>query len=199
MPSTIPPPPSDWHKCQTTHGTTIDGTFVAFKMPITGTDWDIPDVLEAFPDLNLVITLETINETDMNYYQIDQFKDQNVEHISCWMKPGKIPEEWFVERFFNVIDEILETNPNALIGVHDVNGINRTGYMICRYLIEKRGWNPQNAIDAFENARGEKMEKTGKYHKCIQDLLNRKSLSALWLVQCAYYCFLVGKYIPKFD
>ena len=87
---------------------------------------------------------------------------------------------------------------DSLIGVHCVHGVNRTGYMICRYLIEKRGWNPQNAIDAFENARGEKMEKNGKYHKCIQDLLNRKSLSALWLVQCAYYCFLVGKYIPKF-
>ena len=109
----VPEIPKKWIECKTTHGTPIDGTFVAFKMPITCTDWDIPDVLEAFPDLNLVITLETINETDMNYYQIDQFKDQNVAHISCWMKPGKIPEEWFVERFFNVIDEILETNPNT--------------------------------------------------------------------------------------
>jgi len=42
---------------------------------------------------------------------------------------------------------------------------------------EKRGWNPKAAMDAFENARGEKMEKMGKYSKCIQDLKDRTSLS----------------------
>ena len=128
-----------------------------------------------FPNLKLVITLQT----DMKFYQVDQFKEQKVEHVSCFITPGKIPKEWVVEKFFNAtVDEILKTDRSALIGVHDVNGINRTGYMICRYLIEKRGWNPQEAMDAFENARGEKMEKTGKYVKCIQDLKNRKSLSA---------------------
>ena len=112
----------------------------------------------------------------MDYYQVDQFTNQNVQHVSCWTKPGKVPDQWLVERFFNAVDEILNNDPNALIGVHDVNGINRTGYMICRYLIEKRGWNPQEAMDAFNNTRGEKMETAGKYRKCIQDLKERTSL-----------------------
>ena len=171
------PIPKDWNLCKTAYGTTLDGTFVAFKMPINATNWDVPDVLEAFPDIKLVITLQTINQTLMDYYQVDQFTNQNVQHVSCWTKPGKVPDQWLVERFFNAVDEILNNDPNALIGVHDVNGINRTGYMICRYLIQRRGWNPQEAMDAFNNTRGEKMETTGKYRKCIQDLNERTSLN----------------------
>ena len=172
----VPEIPIKWFECKTTHGTPIDGTFVAFKMPITGTDWDIPDVLEAFPDLKMVITLQF----DMGYYQKDQFKDQ--QYVYCPMsstnnKSKQIPRKKDVKKFFNAVDKILKTNPNALIGVHDVKGINRTGYMICRYLIEKRGWDPKEAMDAFENARGENMEKAGKYSKCIQDLKERTSLS----------------------
>ena len=174
----VAPIPKDWNLCRTTHGTTLDGTFVAFKMPINGKNWDVPDVLEAFPDIKLVITLQTINQTLMDYYQVDQFTNQNVQHVSCWTKPGKVPDQWLVERFFNAVDEILNNDPNALIGVHDVNGINRTGYMICRYLIERRGWNPQEAMDAFNNTRGEKMETTGKYRKCIQDLEERTLLGS---------------------
>ncbi|KAK2501706.1 hypothetical protein MC885_007411, partial [Smutsia gigantea] len=33
-----------------------------------------------------------------------------------------------------------------LIGVHCTNGINRTGYLICRYLIDVEGWDPDTAI-----------------------------------------------------
>ena len=164
--------PDDWKMCKTTHGTPIDGTFVAFKMPITGKNWDVPDVLKAFPDLKMVITLQ-YNTRD--YYQEDLFKDQKV--VYCPMNSKTIPKEEKVTEFFYEVDEILKTDPNALIGVHDVNGINRTGYMICRYLIEKRGWNPKEAIKAFEKARGEKMEKHGKYVKCIQDLRDRTLLS----------------------
>ena len=45
------PIPKDWNLCRTTHGSTLDGTFVAFKMPINATNWDVPDVLEALPNI----------------------------------------------------------------------------------------------------------------------------------------------------
>ena len=41
--------------------------------------------------------------------------------------------------YFKILD--------ALIGVHCTHGVNRTGYLICRYLIEKMDWDPQKAID----------------------------------------------------
>ena len=37
--------------------------------------------------------------------------------------------------------------PDSLIGVHCPHGLNRTGYMICRYLIQKLKWEPKKAID----------------------------------------------------
>ena len=39
---------------------------------------------------------------------------------------------------FNFID--------GLIGVHCTHGVNRTGYLICRYLIERLDWTPNDAI-----------------------------------------------------
>ena len=76
---------------------------------------------------------------------------------------------------------MLAKNPKALIGVHCLYGLNRTGYMICRYLIEMKGWAPKDAIDAFEDARGETMKNTGKYKICIDDLKNRKYSMEDWL------------------
>ncbi|XP_064125613.1 RNA/RNP complex-1-interacting phosphatase-like isoform X2 [Loxodonta africana] len=49
---------------------------------------------------------------------------------------------------------LLAYHKDKLIGVHCTNGINRTGYLICRYLIDVEGWDPDTAIQAFGEARG---------------------------------------------
>lgn len=36
---------------------------------------------------------------------------------------------------------------------YDIVGLNRTGYMICSYLIEKEGWAPTSAVKAFMTNR----------------------------------------------
>ena len=41
---------------------------------------------------------------------------------------------------------IIFTFSDGLIGVHCTHGVNRTGYLICRYLIDKLHWEPENAI-----------------------------------------------------
>ena len=43
--------------------------------------------------------------------------------------------------------------PFPSIGVHCHYGYNRTGFFICSYLIEKRGWKVQDAIDEFKSKR----------------------------------------------
>uniref|UniRef100_A0A914H1V8 RDD domain-containing protein n=1 Tax=Globodera rostochiensis TaxID=31243 RepID=A0A914H1V8_GLORO len=45
-------------------------------------------------------------------------------------------------------------NDGRLVGVHCTHGLNRTGYLICRYLIEELGWSADNAIEGFRVARG---------------------------------------------
>ena len=58
----------------------------------------------------------------------------NFESIKLYIYVNVKFKEWF-----NISD--------ALIGVHCTHGVNRTGYLICRYLIEKMDWDPQKAID----------------------------------------------------
>jgi len=43
---------------------------------------------------------------------------------------------------------------NGLVAVHCAHGLNRTGYLICRYLIQKCGVEPREAVARFNDARG---------------------------------------------
>jgi len=64
-----------------------------------------------------------------------------------------------IGRFFKAVNEMLSHKKDALIGVHCTHGVNRTGYLICRYLIEKLNWEPQKAIDEFNFNRGHPIER----------------------------------------
>lgn len=44
--------------------------------------------------------------------------------------------------------------------MHCLHGINRTGYMICAYLIKVNKLTSEEAINSFEIARGHKIECT---------------------------------------
>ena len=54
-----------------------------------------------------------------------------------------------------------------MIGVHSTHGVNRCGYLICRYLIEKLNWPAQKAIDEFNKSRGHQIE----HKNYIDDLI----------------------------
>lgn len=58
-----------------------------------------------------------------------------------------------------LIDFISSLFSDILLGVHCSNGVNRSGYLICRYLIDSLGWNSHEAIAAFESARGYTIER----------------------------------------
>ncbi|KAF6029133.1 DUSP11 [Bugula neritina] len=50
-------------------------------------------------------------------------------------------------------------NRNAVVGVHCTHGLNRTGYLICKYLIEHENMDPEEAINLFNVCRGHDMER----------------------------------------
>ena len=58
------------------------------------------------------------------------------------------------------------SSQDAVIGVHCTHGVNRTGYLVCRYLIQKMGWDPEAAIAGFSAARGHPIER----QNYLQDL-----------------------------
>ena len=72
------------------------------------------------------------------YYNPKYFVDQDIEYQKVFVPGKQVPNSKCVEQFFKVVDKFLEENEEneKLIGVHCTHGLNRTGYMICRYMIE---------------------------------------------------------------
>ncbi|OXB74804.1 UNVERIFIED_CONTAM: hypothetical protein H355_000064 [Colinus virginianus] len=67
-----------------------------------------------------------------------------------------------------------ECQSNKLIGVHCTHGLNRTGYLVCRYLIDVEGMEPNAAIELFNRARGHPIERMNY----IEDLQRRSGMNS---------------------
>jgi len=63
------------------------------------------------------------------------------------------PSEEIVQQFFKEVDV------GGLVAVHCAHGLNRTGYLICRYLIQKCNVEPREAVARFNEARGFPMKR----------------------------------------
>ena len=67
-----------------------------------------------------------------------------------------MPDKWVVDNFYMAVEGMVG---DKLIGVHCTHGLNRTGYLICRYMVEMKGVEPEVAIQAFDLARGHRQER----------------------------------------
>ena len=56
---------------------------------------------------------------------------------------------------FDLIDNFRVENPDAFIGIHCTHGFNRTGFIICSYMVERCNWYVGDAIAAFAAARND--------------------------------------------
>uniref|UniRef100_A0A0K0DHC8 TYR_PHOSPHATASE_2 domain-containing protein n=1 Tax=Angiostrongylus cantonensis TaxID=6313 RepID=A0A0K0DHC8_ANGCA len=94
--------------------------------------------------VDLTNTDRYYNKTEWSVYGIKYLK------MNC---PGhEVNErEDIVEDFVSAVDEFVNDSTNAekLIGVHCTHGLNRTGYLICRYLIDRMGWTAARAISGI--------------------------------------------------
>ncbi|CAI2348415.1 unnamed protein product [Caenorhabditis sp. 36 PRJEB53466] len=182
--------PKDWTKFAPLGDVIPRTRFVVFKTPINSplstriekeqrfTTSDLfRKIGERGQYLGLVVDL---TDTD-RYYDKEDITGLCIQYekVNC---PGRgfIERDECVESFNQAIQEYTDKceDKEALIGVHCTNGINRCGYLICRFLIERLGWSSHEAIDAFEQARGYSIEK-GAYvmalHKAAKDSRNKRA------------------------
>lgn len=158
--------PKDWTKYSTL-GTVIPRTrFIVFKTPLNDRlltrvakddRFNVSHLLRSLAErgqhLGLVVDL---TDTD-RYYDKSDIEGMCIEYekINC---PGRgfIENEDHVESFNSAVQQYIEKceDSEALIGVHCTHGVNRSGYLICRFLIERLGWSSHEALEAFERARG---------------------------------------------
>eukprot|EP00112_Aurelia_sp_Birch-Aquarium-sp1_P009984 Seg2155.2 transcript_id=Seg2155.2/GoldUCD/mRNA.D3Y31 product="RNA/RNP complex-1-interacting phosphatase" protein_id=Seg2155.2/GoldUCD/D3Y31 len=77
------------------------------------------------------------------------------------------------QQFVDTVNNFMkDAHPETLIGVHCTHGLNRTGYLICRYMIEEKNFEPDAAIEAFNKARGHEME---KYMDALRDIWKERT------------------------
>lgn len=90
---------------------------------------------------------------DIPPYSPNTFKF--VKYYKCATVSKVVPDLGSIRRFIRLIDDILESTDieDPLIVVHCHYGFNRTGFLICCYLIEKLGWSVQEAVDGYKMAK----------------------------------------------
>ncbi|XP_064093540.1 RNA/RNP complex-1-interacting phosphatase-like isoform X3 [Macrobrachium nipponense] len=150
-------------------GRQIPGTrFICFKVPLRveivqnavsrGAEWFCPRTLmDHCHNLGIIVDL---TNTD-RYYNSSDFTSQGIKHIKIPTMGKVVPSPKVFKQFFKTVHRFLEENKEneKLIGVHCTHGLNRTGYLVCRYMIEHLGVPPDQAISDFNSARGHDQER----------------------------------------
>ncbi|KAK0395593.1 hypothetical protein QR680_001346 [Steinernema hermaphroditum] len=164
--------PDKWRNYECTGKRLSSARFVAFKTPLDKTYFeDNPE--EAGPSsewftvenclrrlhaegvtLGMVIDLTSSDK----YYKSSEFEKHDIEHVKIKCR-GHVGDKE-KDRFQKVVNRFLRHNESneKVIGVHCAHGLNRTGYMICLYLMECNGMKPADAVAEFEAARGHTIE-----------------------------------------
>lgn len=161
-------------------GERIPGTrFICMKVPLR--EYFLKD-LEDHEKFNCTKALETAGEKGHNlglvidlsysrkYYDPMEFESKNVLHKKIYVPGQQLPPPSIVDEFSNAVTKFERENEHNddLIAVHCTHGLNRTGYIVCRHLIDRKLFNPQDAIEAFNKARGHSIEREAY----VQDLLS---------------------------
>ncbi|XP_051794487.1 RNA/RNP complex-1-interacting phosphatase isoform X7 [Acanthochromis polyacanthus] len=151
-------------------GKRLHGTrFIAFKVPLKQAlnrqlspsdvfgHWDLLDALQKQnQELGLIIDLTFTSR----YYRLTDVP-QSLLCVKIFTAGHEVPNDETILSFKRSVQKFLRENQDndKLIGVHCTHGLNRTGYLICRYLIDVDGMDPSEALQLFNSSRGHDMER----------------------------------------
>ncbi|XP_029940081.1 RNA/RNP complex-1-interacting phosphatase isoform X2 [Salarias fasciatus] len=161
-------------------GNRLDGTrFIAFKVPLKQaltrqlpssrafSHWDLLDALNRQnQEVGLIIDLTNT----ARYYRL-QDVPESLLVVRIRTAGHQVPSNAAILSFKRTVRKFLQDNGDndLLIGVHCTHGLNRTGYLICRYLIDVDGVDPDQAMQreflpqlgspVFNSSRGHDIER----------------------------------------
>uniref|UniRef100_A0A8C5C4M5 mRNA-capping enzyme n=1 Tax=Gadus morhua TaxID=8049 RepID=A0A8C5C4M5_GADMO len=99
------------------------------------------------------------------FYDRNDIEKDGIKYVKLQCKGhGESPSKETTEMFITLCEHFLTKNPTELIGVHCTHGFNRTGFLICAYLVEKLDWSVEAAVAAFTLSRAPGIYK-GEYLK----------------------------------
>lgn len=155
-----------WKKCSNM-GRVLDDLFLPIKVPLRNSlNENMPpplrfgwqDVFQRHHNIGLVVDLTKTTR----YYAPETLTNARIEYAKIFVEGhGSMPPRHQVTQFCDIVDTFLakDSSRGRVVIVHCTHGLNRTGYMICKYLILRRNVPPERAIHMFESARGERMER----------------------------------------
>ncbi|XP_041666754.1 RNA/RNP complex-1-interacting phosphatase-like [Cheilinus undulatus] len=151
-------------------GKRLHGTrFIAFKVPLKQSlicqlpsrdvfgPWELLDALsEENQELGLIIDLTFTTR----YYKLQDLPE-SLMFVKILTAGHEVPSDKTILSFKRAVRNFLRENADndKLIGVHCTHGLNRTGYLICRYLIDVDGMDPKEAVQLFNSSRGHDIER----------------------------------------
>lgn len=155
--------------------------FICFKAPLELSQPQLdtikldnqltPDLLlEHVPNLGLIIDLTEATK----FYNPDFFIEKGIEHRKIRIRGKILVPRKKHEEFAKAVTKFLLQNSTKLIGVHCTHGCNRTGLLLCTFLVEHCKFSPGQAIEYFETARGHNIERSN-YVQAINDLSSNVS------------------------
>lgn len=166
-----------WQEC-TKVGTPLPGTsIIPVKTPFEGalqekamaagliTEEDAftkADLLEMCEENGYPVgaVIDLVNTT--KYYK--GFSDEEgIEYHKVPIPGRTVPSIKDVKTIFGIIDEYVKRNPDYYVAIHCTHGVNRTGFFCAAYMLTRtpqgRKMSSQQAVAAFEKARGTPMDK----------------------------------------
>merc|ERR1712150_111233 len=95
-----------------------------------------------------------------HYYFVEEMVQQMgfIPYYKMGCKGGNhIPNDAIFARFCETVKHVISSRPKwnegDFIGVHCCKGVNRTGFMICKYLITRKNITPSKVIEMFSSKR----------------------------------------------
>jgi len=154
--------PQRWLNCPRKSAIIAD-KFVAFKTFLDDRyNLQVPDenrfqfpMLNAYfkgskYDLGLIIDL---TNTD-RFYKKSVVEDEGIKYCKVQCRGhGEAPSSTQTNAFLQICSNYFNSNPGKLIGVHCTHGFNRTGFLICAFLVEIEDWSIEAAVETFSQCR----------------------------------------------
>ncbi|KAF4038265.1 Dual specificity phosphatase catalytic domain [Phytophthora infestans] len=133
--------------------------------------WTPKDFLETQEAQNLNVKMIIDLTNTFKYYDGErEFKDSGVEYVKLKIEGFNGPPDGRdVDQFMNIVDEFVARESEGNIAMHCTHGLNRTGYLVVTYMVERLGYTVTDALEAFKVARPPGLIK----HMYVEDLYKR--------------------------
>ena len=95
-----------------------------------------------------------LTNTERFYDPESEVRAKGIKYVklSCKGREETPTEKQTIE-FIHICKVFIRDHPNDLIAVHCTHGFNRTGFLICSFLVEEDNWAIEVAIQAFATSR----------------------------------------------